>query len=108
MTTHKNIAVSEDMLNIDRSLRQILGLEIQGNTTFVDRSLEVELADEYLAGCLNIRKGDPVFVAVNVILTNGERVAVEVNVFDASSIRFVMGSDSRYSLQIMEKELPIL
>lgn len=108
VTTYKNIAVSEDMLNIDRSLRQILGLEIEGSTIFVDRSLEVEQADEYLSGSLNIREGDPVFVAVNVILTNGERVGVESNMFNASGIRFVMGSDSHYSLQIMEKELSIL
>lgn len=101
--THKNLLVSEDMLSSEKPLRQLLGLEIEGETTFVDRSLEVEPAPEQIAAPLGLKAGDPVIKSGNVIVTRGERVGIEFNYFDAFRVRFVFAGASEYTLKIEEK-----
>lgn len=101
--THKNLLVGEDMLSSEKPLRQLLGLEMAGETIFVDRSLEVEPAPLAVAASLDLDEGDPVIKSGNVIVTRGERVGIEFNYFDAYRVRFVFAGASEYTLKIEEK-----
>lgn len=101
--THKSLVVSEDVVGSDKPLRQLLGLEVPGETVFVDRSLEVVRATPYIAACLELATGDPVIKSGNVIVTRDERVGVEYNYFDAHRVRFVLAGASEYTLKIEEK-----
>src|SRR5690606_22340652 len=77
VVTHRNLMLSDDLGTSEKPLRQLLGLEVPGKTQYVDRSLEVERANAYVAACLGIAEGDPVIVSGNVIVTMGERVGIE-------------------------------
>jgi len=101
--THKHLVVEEDLATSEKPLRQLLGLEIPGETGFVDRSLEVEPADAYIAACLGLSAGHPVIKSGNVIVTRDERVGIEFNYFDAHRVRFVLAGQSEYTLKIEEK-----
>lgn len=103
IVTHKNLTVTDDMVLSEKPLRQILGLEVSGDTTFVDRSLEVIEADEYLAPTLGLRCGDPVIKSGNVILAAGEKMGIEFNYFDAWRIKFVLAGVSEYTLKVIDK-----
>lgn len=104
--THKSLVVGEDMVTSEKPLRQLLGLEVPNETTFVDRSLEVVRATPFIAASLNLAAGDPVIKSGNVIVTQGERVGVEFNYFDAHRVRFVFAGSSEYTLKIEEKVDP--
>ena len=104
--THKSLVVSEDLATSEKPLRQLLGLEIANETTFVDRSLEVEEAAPYIAACLGLAAGDPVIKSGNTIVTRGERVGIEYNYFEARRVRFVFAGASEYTLKIEEKVDP--
>lgn len=103
VVTHKHLVVDEDLATSDKPLRQLLGLEIPGETTFVDRSLEVEPAEGYIAACLGLAVGDPVIKTGNVIVTRDERVGIEFNYFNARRVRFIFTGQSEYTLKIEEK-----
>lgn len=103
VVTHKSLTVSEDMVTSEKPLRQLLGLEVEGETEFIDRRLEVEQADGYIAGSLGLHEGEPVIKSGNVIVTQGERVGVELNYFDAYRVRFLLDGPSEYILKIEER-----
>src|SRR5690606_26644042 len=53
LITHKDLMVGEDLINSDKPLRQLLGLERAGETMFMDRSLEVIQATPAIAASLD-------------------------------------------------------
>jgi len=106
VVTHKNLVVDEALATSEKPLRQLLGLEIAGETTFVDRSLEVDVAGPYIAACLGLAATDPVIKSGNVIVTRGERVGIEFNYFDAYRVRFIFAGQSEYTLKVEEKVDP--
>lgn len=101
--TPNHIVLGEGFLTSDQPLRRILGLEVPGETQFVDRSLEVVKADNCTAESLALREGSPVLKCGNVIVTRGKRVGIEFNYFDAFRVRLFVESGD-YSLKIVEKE----
>ncbi len=103
VVTPDHLILREELLAADKPLRQILGLEVHGQTEFVDRSLEVIRADKFCAACLGLPEGAPLLKSGNVIVTNGRRVGVEFNYFDAFRVRFVFSGLSEYALRIQEK-----
>lgn len=103
LITHKDLVVGEDMVSSEKPLRQLLGLEVAGETSFVDRSLEVEPAPAYIAGSLGLAEGSPVIKSGNVIETRGERVGIEFNYFNAYAVRFTFPGLNVYALKIEEK-----
>jgi hypothetical protein len=103
IVTHKDLTVGADQLSSESPLRQVLGLEVAGHTSFIDRSLEVIHADTAIASSLGIPAGNPVIQSGNIIYTDGERVGIELNYFDAYRVRFVLTGEAEYSLQVIEK-----
>lgn len=103
VVTNRILTVGEDMVSSDKPLRQLLGLELQGETEFVDRSLEVEPADEFVAVNLGLKVGSPILKSGNVIVTRDERVGLEFNIFDAYRVKFILTGVPEYSLQLVEK-----
>ncbi len=103
VVTHLNLLVGDAMADTERPLRQSLGLEIPGKTRFLDRSVEVEPADEYAAAVLGLKMGHPVFRLGNIIETEGRKVGVEYNVVDAYRLKLVFPGEADYRLQLVEK-----
>ncbi len=101
--THLNLLVGEVIADTEKPLRQALGLEIQGSTRFLDRSIEVEPADEQVAAMLGLRPGQPVLRTGNIIETRGRKVGVEYNILDAYRVKLVFPGEADYRLQLVEK-----
>lgn len=101
--TQLNLTVREEMFTHDRPLRQALGLEVPGKTCFPERSFEVVPADELVATALDLRPGTPVIRAGNVIETEGRRVGVEYNYFEAYRVKFILSGNLEYSTRLIEK-----
>lgn len=103
VVTQRDLTVGADLMAVEKPLRQVLGLDLPGRTTFVDRSVEVRPADDSLASHLGLAPGCPVMQSGNVIVTDGERVGIEFNYFDAFRVRFVLTGASDYVLKVVEK-----
>lgn len=103
IVTHQTVTVDAEIMESERPLRQVLGLEIPGRTRFVNRSIEVIPGDEVIASHLGIETGQPVLKLGNVIVTDDKPVGIEYNFFSAYRVRFVLTSAGDYALQVTEK-----
>lgn len=103
IVTNQVLTVDPDVMEGERPLRQLIGLEIPGRTRFVDRSVEVIPADEAMAHSLGLEPGDPILKSGNLIVTDDEPVGIEYNYFSAYRVRFVLTNAAEYSLQVIEK-----
>lgn len=101
--TRLTVTVGEEVFTSDRPLREVLGLDIPGRTRFVERSLEVVAADERVASALGLRPGTPVFRAGNIIETDGQKVGIEYNLFNAFRVKFVLSGEAHYQVRLLEK-----
>jgi len=104
VVTTGDLSLSEEMLRGgDMPLRELLGLTQPNSTEFRDRCLEVEPADPYIAASLGVPQSEPVIRSCNLIITEGQPVGLEFNVFPAYGVRFVLVGDGEYELRVVEK-----
>ncbi|NLY29008.1 MAG: UTRA domain-containing protein [Firmicutes bacterium] len=103
VVTTGDLSLSEESLNKGNPLRELLGLMQPEATELRERSLEVEPADSETAAHLGIHRGEPVLRSGRLIVTRGQPVGLEFNIFPAYAVRLVLAGEGDYELQIEEK-----
>ncbi|NLA58169.1 MAG: UTRA domain-containing protein [Firmicutes bacterium] len=106
VVTTGDLSLSEESLHQGSPLRELLGLMQPEVTEFRERSLEVEPADPDTAAHLGIPRGEPVLRSGRLIVTRGQPVGLEFNIFPAYAVRLVLGEGDD-ELQVVDKTVDV-
>jgi hypothetical protein len=103
VVTTGDLSLSEGSLHQGNPLRELLGLVHPEATEFRERVLEVEPADPDIAANLHLSPGEPVLRLGRLIVTVGQPVGLEFNIFPAYAVRFVLVGEGDYEVQMVAK-----